>query len=352
MARVTHPSRRKAAFAAAAVAAAAIGGGTLLTAGQAAAAAGCSATYTVTSQWAGGFVASVGVTNLAASVNGWTVTWSFGSDQRVSSAWNATVAQTGTQVTATNLGYNGTISTGATATFGLQGTFTSGNPVPTSFALNGVACTGAVSTGPSAGASTTLAPSSAAASASASAAPSTVPPAATTPAANGCPETGHVTYTLSRAANPTAAQTDAYNRITAAMDQAVAMYNCYTPITKALNVSYNPSVATADGNINGSIRFGATSTMQRITAMHEIGHTVGVGTYSAWSSKLSGGIWTGTNATNQLRAITGDSTAVVHGDSMHFWPYGLNYTSEVKSDADLIAHCKIVVALRKDMGMN
>ena len=53
-------------------------------------------------------------------------------------------------------------------------------------------------------------------------------------------------------------------------------YNCYTDIVKELNVQYNPSVATADGNINGSIRFGSRDSMNHITAMHEIAHTVGI----------------------------------------------------------------------------
>lgn len=166
-----------------------------------------------------------------------------------------------------------------------------------------------------------------------------------------CPSAGHITYTLNKATNPTADQADAYRRITSAMDQALTTYNCYTNVTKALNVSYNPSVATADANINGSIRFGAKSTMQKITAMHEISHTLGVGTSGSWSPRISGGIWTGSAATAQLRTLTGDQAAVVHGDRQHFWPYGLNYTSEVKSDADLAIHCKLVVALRKDMGL-
>jgi len=67
----------------------------------------------------------------------------------------------------------------------------------------------------------------------------------------------------------------------------------------------------------------------------------------------SGGtrIWTGTNATAELRAISGVPTDVINGDTQHFWPYGLNYASEVKSEADVIDHCRIVMALRKDMGM-
>lgn len=316
------------------------GAGMVALAGTATAASGCAVTYTVTSQWAGGFVADVGVRNLGDPVNGWRLAWSYASGQRVASAWNATVTQDGTQVTAVNAGHNGTLATNGSTTFGLQGSWTGTNPAPTAFALNGVACTGGTTPG------TPTAPPTVAPTVAPTATPTAGP---SQPA--GCPAAGHVTYTLTRAANPTADQLSAYNLITTAMDQATAFYNCQTNITKALRISYDPSVSTADGNINGSIRFGARNTMQRITAMHEIGHTVGVGTASAWSSKLSNGVWTGSAATAELRALTGDQAAVLHGDSAHFWPYGLNYTSEVKSDQDLIFHCRLVVALRRDMGM-
>lgn len=182
--------------------------------------------------------------------------------------------------------------------------------------------------------------------------------AMTTSDGAACPQAGNVTWTLARNANASAEEQAAYPLITAAMDKAVYYYNCYTNITKKLNVSYNASVSTVDGNINGSIRFGAnTSYMEYTRGMHEISHTVGVGTASNWQSFLvapAGSTtreWTGAAATAELRAITGLATDVIKGDNQHFWPYGLNYVSEIKSEADVINHCRIVVALRKDMGM-
>lgn len=104
---------------------------------------GCSVTYTVTSQWAGGFTANVNLTNLGDPVTSWTLTWSFGAGQQVTQAWNATVTQSGTAVSARNAGWNGTLATNAGTTFGFNGSWNnSGNPVPSSFALNGTACTG------------------------------------------------------------------------------------------------------------------------------------------------------------------------------------------------------------------
>jgi hypothetical protein len=165
-----------------------------------------------------------------------------------------------------------------------------------------------------------------------------------------CPFEGAVSYSLSRAASPSAQQTMAYDKITAAMDKALGYYNCYTDITKALRVSYEPSVPTADGNVNGSIRFGSSDSMNYITAMHEIGHTVGVGSVE-FNRLIEDGVFTGPIATAKLRELTGDASAELHGDTQHFWPYGLNFTSEVKSEADLLNHCALVVAMRADMGL-
>ena len=165
-----------------------------------------------------------------------------------------------------------------------------------------------------------------------------------------CPASGHVSYTLTKASNPSSDQTQAYGLITTAMDKAVQYYNCYTNITKADTVTYDPSVPTADGNFNGSIRFGGRDYMEYITAMHEIAHTVGVGTAPKWASLVVSGIFTGTHATAELRTITGNATDELNADTQHFWPYGLNYTSEVKSEADVIDHCLIVSAIRLDLG--
>ena len=166
-----------------------------------------------------------------------------------------------------------------------------------------------------------------------------------------CTPTGRVTYTLARSSSPTAQEQAAYDAISCAMDMATAYYNCYTNITKALNVSYVPSVATADGNINGSIRFGSTGSMNCITAMHEVAHTVGIGTAGNWSSFVSNGNFTGTNATAEVRAISGNQSDVLHADTQHFWPHGLNYTTEASAPTDLVNHCLMVVALRRDLGM-
>lgn len=161
-------------------------------------------------------------------------------------------------------------------------------------------------------------------------------------------KTGNLTYTLHKAVNPTAQQQEAYDLIKEAMDSAVWYYNHYTSLTKTINVYYEPSVPTADGNSNGTIRFGSTASMNKVTAMHEVAHTIGVGTTAAWQGLIVGGVYQGEYATQALREITGNPNDEIHGDGHHFWPYGLNYVHEYKSTADLINHCKIVNAMKQD----
>jgi GH43 family beta-xylosidase len=107
-----------------------------------AATAGCRVAYTIGSQWNTGFTANVSVTNLGDPLNGWTLTWSYTADQRVTQGWNADVTQSGAQVSARNAAWNGGLATNASVSFGFNATWTGGNPAPTTFALNGTTCTG------------------------------------------------------------------------------------------------------------------------------------------------------------------------------------------------------------------
>ena len=102
----------------------------------------CHVTYTKTSEWAGGFVANVTIADTgSAPVNGWQLTFTFPGDQRITNAWNATVSQNGSNVTAVNASYDGTISPGGNVSLGFQGTWTSNDTSPANFSLNGTACT-------------------------------------------------------------------------------------------------------------------------------------------------------------------------------------------------------------------
>ncbi|MCA2218187.1 hypothetical protein [Jidongwangia harbinensis] len=156
-----------------------------------------------------------------------------------------------------------------------------------------------------------------------------------------------ITWTLNRVPNPTPDQQDAYARISAAMDAAVARYNALSDLGKVVTVSYVPGVPTADGNLNGSIRFGGNrSYMTERTALHEIAHTVGVGLSSGWQTLSAGGPWRGAQATALVRQYDGAS-AVIHTGGGHFWPYGLNYENEF-SQTSAERHVLIVAAMKRD----
>ncbi|MEU7914125.1 cellulose binding domain-containing protein [Microbispora bryophytorum] len=170
-------TRRRSALVAAVACAAALAGAGVLPALPASAAAGCRVDYQVTNQWQDGFGTAITITNLGDAINGWTLTWSYSAGQTVTQAWNATVTQSGGQVSAKDAGYNASIPTGGTTSFGFNGSWNnSSNPVPASFALNGTTCTGGVTSSPS--------PSP---SASPSASPSVSPSASPTPSPSASP---------------------------------------------------------------------------------------------------------------------------------------------------------------------
>jgi hypothetical protein len=120
---------------------------TLVAATPAQAAAGCKITYTpnewTTSPGQGGFGANITVQNLGDPLTSWTLRFTFPGTQQISMpGWSATWAQSGANVTAANLSWNGNLGTGASTGIGFNGTWSGSNPAPTSFSLNNVACTG------------------------------------------------------------------------------------------------------------------------------------------------------------------------------------------------------------------
>jgi lysophospholipase L1-like esterase len=94
-------------------------------------AGGCAATYKIVSQWSGGFQGEVTVGNASSAASaGWTATFTYANGQAVSQAWNATVTQSGTTVTARNVDWNGRLAAGGTATFGFLASSTGTNTAP------------------------------------------------------------------------------------------------------------------------------------------------------------------------------------------------------------------------------
>ncbi len=102
----------------------------------------CHVTYTKNSEWPGGFTAQVVIGNTGtAAINGWSLTFTFPGDQKITSNFNGGFSQTGENVTLTNASYNGAIAAGSSITDGFQGSWTASDAAPASFTLNGATCT-------------------------------------------------------------------------------------------------------------------------------------------------------------------------------------------------------------------
>ncbi|MFV2084316.1 GH12 family glycosyl hydrolase domain-containing protein [Micromonospora sp. LOL_021] len=102
---------------------------------------GCRVSYTANT-WNTGYTADVRVTNTGGgTINGWTLAYQLPAGQTVGNSWNATVTQSGSSVTARNVGWNGTLAPGATASFGYQASYSGSYSSPSSFTLNGTTCT-------------------------------------------------------------------------------------------------------------------------------------------------------------------------------------------------------------------
>lgn len=101
----------------------------------------CAIAYRVTNEWPGGFQGEVTVRNTGGSaVNGWTLTWSFPADQRITNMWGGTPAQSGSEVSVASAPYTASIPESGSVVVGFTASRTGTNPSPTAFALNGAAC--------------------------------------------------------------------------------------------------------------------------------------------------------------------------------------------------------------------
>ncbi|MCH4551113.1 hypothetical protein [Aestuariibaculum lutulentum] len=141
----------------------------------------------------------------------------------------------------------------------------------------------------------------------------------------------------------------AFDRLREAFDKATWYYNNFTSIEKHVNVNYNTGTPTADANFDGWINFGANPDYQRTgTAMHEMAHTVGVGTHGKYWELMKGS-WQGNRANAILQMMTDDPNAKIYGDNTHFWPYGINGAHEDDGSEMLyIIHALVLQGMKTD----
>ncbi|HEU5128313.1 MAG TPA: cellulase family glycosylhydrolase [Glycomyces sp.] len=91
----------------------------------------CTAAITVANDWGSGWQGNVSVTADAA-LSGWTLTWTWPGGQSVQSHWNTELSQSGGSVTASDVGWNGSIAAGQTSeVFGFIGSGPAAAPAVT-----------------------------------------------------------------------------------------------------------------------------------------------------------------------------------------------------------------------------
>ncbi|MGE4285645.1 MAG: LamG-like jellyroll fold domain-containing protein, partial [Phycisphaerae bacterium] len=137
------------------------------------------------------------------------------------------------------------------------------------------------------------------------------------------------------------------SQVSNSVAEAVEIYNRYGSFNKWLNVYYNVGVPTAQANFDGVITFGGSRNTR--VALHEMGHTMGVGTFWQYPNYMVGGVWQGAEG-RRLAIEMGGYGDGLHGDGMHIWPWGLNYDNE-DSFFERINHVRIMAAMRSDMGI-
>jgi endo-1,4-beta-xylanase len=101
---------------------------------------GCIVSYSANDWGSGATVAITIKNNGSAAINGWSLVWDYSGNQKITNMWNASYTQNGTQVTAKNASYNGTIPAGGSVSFGFNISYSGSNPEPAGFTLNGEAC--------------------------------------------------------------------------------------------------------------------------------------------------------------------------------------------------------------------
>jgi hypothetical protein len=166
---------------------------------------------------------------------------------------------------------------------------------------------------------------------------------------------GTVTFQL----NPSVTNAEGHHeRIKEAMESAVDYFNNLTSIQNhRLSVNHNAGTPTAEASYGGYMQFGANVSYQRTgTALHEMGHTIGVGQHQIWYGPNSplretgaSGAWLGERANNIVKFIDNDPAGYLHGDGTHMWPYGINGAHEDDgSELLYTANALIVQGLGED----
>ncbi len=166
---------------------------------------------------------------------------------------------------------------------------------------------------------------------------------------------GNVTFSYDNAGDVATNQ-----RIYNACVEAVWMWNNITGIRNFhLDAHYVPGAGagggTADCSYGGYMRVSQTTSYQRTgTILHEGAHGQGMVPYTDWTNSIyrsngDRGEWLGPRVDRVIRFLDNSSTAKLHGDTQHMWPYGINGAHEDTGSPILYrANALLVGALAED----
>lgn len=129
-------------------------------------------------------------------------------------------------------------------------------------------------------------------------------------------------------------------RIGSAVNEVYWLYHNLTNVRGFnLNVHYVPGAGAGDGTADcsygGWMRVSQKTAYQQTgTILHETNHGVGVGTTGEWQnnanlrSSVTRGDWLGPRANQMVKFLENNKSAILTGDNMHMWPYGINGAQE------------------------
>lgn len=155
---------------------------------------------------------------------------------------------------------------------------------------------------------------------------------------------GDITYTLQF--DP--ASSSQAQQVANSVAVAAAFYNQNGSFNKHWNVYYNPGILTAEAGYNGYMGYGG-SRNERVV-FHEASHTFGMGTTTAYSNLISGGVWKGQYGNRAQAETYNDYADGLHGDGHAIWPGGFNYDNE-DGFLQRYWHTRIMAGIRADMGI-
>jgi hypothetical protein len=89
--------------------------------------------YQIENDWGNGSVINVTITNNGPSIDGWSLTWAFPGNQKITNMWNARYSQSSSTVTVSNLNWNAVIPSNGSQTFGFTISYSGSNTSPTDF---------------------------------------------------------------------------------------------------------------------------------------------------------------------------------------------------------------------------